>query len=132
MSDIQFERRAVVKAAGKKQILYCVVLEPDTEDLQGDVLSADEIEKVAHTYATDSRLIGDGHRKQPDGTVVPADAQMVETFIAPVDFESNGELIRKGSWVMAIRVNDVEMWNNVETGEIDGLSIGGTGIRTPV
>lgn len=133
MSDAKFARQAVIKGTTKaKQLLYCVVAEPDSEDLQGDVLDSEEIEKMAHRYAAESRFIGDAHRKDADGNVIPADAEMVETFIAPIDFEVDGEKILKGSWVITIRVNDAEMWNNVAAGLIDGVSIGGSGYRTPV
>lgn len=131
MSDT-LTRTALIKGKPAKRVFYCVVLEPDTEDLQKDVIDAEEIEKVAWQYAVDSRFLSTAHQKRPDGSLVPAPAEVVETFLAPVDYEIDGELIRKGSWVMGIRVNDEEVWNNVESGDIDGVSIGGTGIRTPV
>jgi len=120
--------RPLVKAgpdADAQQIIYCVVLEPDTEDLQGDVISAQEIEKVAHEYAIESRVVGDSH-----STV--ADASVVETFIAPADFPAgDGSVIKKGSWVMAIKIHDKSLWYAVQAGEYDGLSIGGFGERIP-
>lgn len=108
----------------KKQIVYCVVLEPETVDLQGDVISAEEIEKAAHEYMEKHRLIGDAHQE------IGVQAVPVESFIAPVDMAvGDGEAIKKGSWVMAIKVNDPELWGAVESGEYTGFSIGGTGIR---
>jgi hypothetical protein len=112
-------------SAAKKQILYCVVAEPDVEDLQGDILTADEIEKMAHLYLAEHRLVGDSHE-----TV--AKAAPVESFIAPMDLVVEGEQIKKGSWVIAIKVYESELWSAVEKGEYNGVSIGGTGVRTPV
>jgi cation transport regulator ChaB len=122
----------VFKAADKpKQILYCVVLEPATEDLQGDVTDETEIEKAAHQYLLDSRVIGDSHQKDGYGNLFKVDAGVVESFIAPTDYEVSGEKILKGSWVIAIKVYDTEVWKSIEAGEITGVSIGGFGERVP-
>lgn len=112
-----------------KQILYCVVMEPDTVDLQEDATSADEIEKAAHQYLLDSRVVGDSHRKNERGTIIEANAGVVESFIAPVDFEVGTERILKGSWVIAVKVSDTDLWKSVEDGDITGVSIGGVGER---
>jgi hypothetical protein len=130
---MQVNKELLFKAKdAPKQILYCVVLEPETVDLQKDVTSADEIEKAAHQYLLDSRVVGDSHLKNERGTLIEANAGVVESFIAPVDFEVGGERILKGSWVIAIKVNDSELWQAVETGDITGVSIGGFGERVQV
>ena len=126
---MNFQKQVVLKAGAAKQILYCVVLEPETVDLQKDILSAEEIEQACHAYNVESRVIGKSHEKDADGNTIAAEADMVESFIAPVDFEIEGEVIKKGSWVMALRINNVEMWQNVEAGLYDCLSIGGFGER---
>lgn len=132
MATITKSTEIVFKAADKpKQTLYCVVMEPETEDLQGDVTSADEIEKAAHQYLLDSRIVGDSHRKDGRGTIFEVDAGVVESFIAPLDYEVGGEKILKGSWVLAIKVYDTEVWKSIEAGEITGVSIGGFGERLP-
>jgi len=113
----------LVKSA--KQLVYCVVAEPEVEDLQGDILSADEIEKMAHGYMLDHRVIFDSH-------TAPAAAAPVESFIAPVDMEVEGEQIKKGSWVLTIKVQDPELWAAIEKGLYNGVSIGGSGVRTPL
>jgi DNA adenine methylase len=131
MSKATFERELVVKAKTPKQILYCVVAEPGDVDYQNDFWDADEIEKTAHQYLLESRVVGDSHSKNAHGNLIKADAGVVESFIAPVDFEVGEEKILKGSWVIAIKVNDSEMWAAVEKGDITGVSIGGTGYRIP-
>lgn len=127
-----FDTELVFKAADKpKQTLYCVVMEPETVDLQGDVTAADEIEKAAHQYLLDSRIVGDSHRKDECDNLFKVDAGVVESFIAPTDYEVCGQKILKGSWVIAIKVYDTEVWKAVEAGEITGVSIGGFGERVP-
>lgn len=123
----------VFKAAdAAKQILYCVVLEPDTEDLQKDITAAGEIEKAAHQYLLDSRVVADSHRKNNCGNLIEVDAGVVESFIAPVDYEVGTAKIAKGSWVIAVKVYDTEIWKAVENGEITGVSIGGFGERVEI
>lgn len=133
MPDQTVTKEAIFKgAAPSKQTMYCVVTEPDTEDLQGDTMTPDEIEKMAHSYLLDYRVVSDSHSKDSCGTLVIADAGIVESFIAPADFQVGTEQIRKGSWVVAIKVFDSEMWSAVEKGDITGVSIGGTGERVSV
>lgn len=129
----KYERQAVLKATNKdKRLVYCVVAEPDAVDLQDDTWTADEIEKTAHAYAVNCRVVGDAHRKDKSGNLVVAPADVVESYIAPVDFEVEGEKVLKGSWVVVIKANDSALWQNILDGQYDGVSIGGTGYRTPV
>lgn len=112
----------IIKA--EQMIVYGVVSEPHTIDLQGDRLSPEEIEKAAHSFMVRSRKINQRHSG-------PAQADVLESFIAPGNFEVNGQPVQKGSWVMAVRVNDQSLWQAVKRHEITGFSIGGRGSRTP-
>ena len=112
----------ILKADDEKQIVYGVVLEPHTRDLQGDVLSLDTIEMAAHKYLIASRVVGDSHSR-------PAPAEVVESYLAPADYELGGHRITKGTWVMGVRIVDVDLWRAVKNGEFTGFSIGGSGER---
>jgi hypothetical protein len=109
---------------GDRQIVYGVVSEPHTIDLQGDRLSPEEIEKAAHAFMVNSRKVNKGHGG-------PTAADVLESFIAPGDFTVNGSQVKKGSWVMAVKVNDPDVWQAVKKGFITGFSIGGKGRRVP-
>ena len=124
-TKVEKEHTSKIIKSAARQIIYCVVLEPDSEDLQGDVISAEDIEKAAHEYMQTSRVIFDAHQ-------TAVDAIPVESFIAPVDMDVEGEPIRKGSWVMAIKVLAPAMWAAVEAGAYNGVSIGGWGTRAEV
>jgi hypothetical protein len=114
----------ILKSA-KKQIIYEVVSEPDTVDLHDDVIPADEIEKAAHEYLRNYRVVGVQHAEQ-------ADAEVVESFIAPVDYVADdGTTVKKGSWVMVVKVHSPELWADVENGVYTGFSIGGQAERVP-
>lgn len=124
----------VAKADQKKQLIYGVVLEPNSLDSQDDFMLPDQVEKAAHTYmkkvvrgkASVSKL---QHRTQGffkgKASVVP-----VQSFIAPIDFSYDGkEMVKKGTWVMCLHVEDQNVWDDVMNNKYTGLSIGGTGIR---
>lgn len=124
----------VAKSDQKKQLIYGVVLEPNSLDSQSDFMMPNQVEQAAHTYmkkvvrgkASVTKL---QHRAQGffhgKASVVP-----VQSFIAPVDFSYDGlEMVKKGTWVMCLHVEDQVVWEDVMNGKYTGLSIGGTGIR---
>lgn len=106
-----------------QRIVYGVVMQPHVPDSQGDWQSPEDIEKAAHRYLAESRKHDVQHQEQA------VDVVPVESFIAPTDMEYAGRPVLKGSWVMAVRVNDDEVWNQVTKGDLTGFSIGGTGER---
>lgn len=108
----------IKKSDGVKHVVYGVVLEPDVEDLQGDIISAEEIEQAAHNFMVSYQTIVDRHEAM-------ADARPVESYIAPIDFEMAGQTIKAGSWVMAVKIFNVDLWDKIVAGEYTGFSIGG-------
>jgi hypothetical protein len=104
-----------------------VVLEPDEVDSQGDTISAEEIRRAAHGYMQEFGNVGLQHQ-----TFVNDKIKILETYIAPVDFEIGGETVKAGTWLMAFRVVDDSIWKAIKEGLLTGLSIGGTGLRLAV
>lgn len=116
----------IQKTDEKLRLVSGVVLEPDSIDLQGDQIEAEDIRKAMESYMINSRVIGHQHHGQ-------ARAAVVECYIAPVDFRlADKELVRKGSWMMTVKVFDDSIWKSVTDGTIKGFSIGGRGVRTPI
>lgn len=114
--------RPIIKADDEKQIVYGIVFEPEEEDTDGDVVSADEIEKAAHRFLRESRVIGKEHEE-------PAEAEPVESWLTQDDTVINGQSVKKGAWIMGVKVHDDGLWQAVKKGEITGLSFGGFGRR---
>lgn len=116
----------IIKAVPHKQIVYGVILAPNEMDAQDDFMEPEDIEKAAHHYLSKSRVIGSVHEK-------PIDAEPVESFIAPQDFEVTGQYgpqpVKKGSWVLGVKVHDPEEWQKILNGEYTGFSVGGLGVR---
>ena len=117
--------------AEEPRVVYGVVYSPCDKgqtcqtDTQNDFVRSDELRKAAWDFMANSRTIGDQHRG-------PAKAEVVESFVAPMDMAVDGEKITKGSWVLAVRVKDDAIWKKVLDGELSAFSIGGKGLRTPV
>ena len=98
-------------------------------DSQGDVMTTAEVEKAAHGYMVGLQR-GDAHIGVDHEA--PADAAVIESFIAPVDFEEGGQLVRKGSWFMAMKIHDDELWQSVKDGTRTAFSVGGRAERTQI
>jgi len=117
--DFQKEIKVLTKADDEKKLVYGIVYEPDTPDAHGDFMKAVEIEKAAHGFLKDARQIDKQHDFQ--GGV----GEVVESYVAPTDFEINGETIKKGSWVLVTKASD-EVWERIKKGDITGYSMAGT------
>lgn len=62
--------------------------------------------------------------------VVVSDA-ILESYLAPTSFALEGAQVRKGTWLLAMRVLDDDLWSQVKSGELTGLSMGGSAARLP-
>lgn len=121
--------RLIAKAdsTDEERFVYGVVLEPDGVDAQNDTVSPEEIRKAAHEFMATFKNIGLQHQ-----TFINGRAQILESYIAPVDFELGGEAVKKGTWMFGVRVIDEQIWKAVKSGSITGFSIGGSAVRQPV
>jgi DNA adenine methylase len=103
-----------------------IVLEPEVVDAQGDIYSIDEIRAAAHRFMEEFGGLGLMHRLRVNG-----DVKVLESFLAPTDFALGDLTVRKGTWLLAVRVLSDELWERVKTGELTGFSIGGSARRVP-
>lgn len=119
----------VIKVEDEQQVVRGVVLEPDVVDSQDDIMNSVEIEKAAHGFMVEVQrgvgAIGVDHES-------PADAVVVESFVAPVEFTEGDQTIRKGSWVLAVKVFDQDLWESVKSGDRTAFSIHGRAEREQV
>lgn len=103
-----------------------VVLAPETTDSQGDIYSHDEVRKAAHAYMENEGALGKQHKE-----IVTGKLKILESYVAPVDFEIDSESVAKGTWLMGIRVVDDDLWDGIKKGSYTGFSIGGAAFRRP-
>lgn len=115
---IEKDVKILVNKEDAKQLVYGVVYEPNVPDAHNDMMEAEEIEKAAHRFLTDYRNIDKQHDFQSGY------GEVVESYIAPQDFEVGGEVIKKGSWVLVTKADD-ETWEAIKKGEITGYSMAG-------
>ena len=119
----------------KQQVFgWASVIEVDGEpivDLQGDIISAEEMEKAAYVYVQKSRKGGDMHLRKGLEPVHKSD--MIESLVVTDEKrEAMGlpDSVPTGWWV-GFQVNDPEHWADIKSGKRTGFSIHGHGKRTP-
>jgi DNA adenine methylase len=103
-----------------------VVLVPEDVDAQGDIYSAQEVRNTAHLFMEEYRGLGLMHRHRVNDQV-----KIVESYVAPGDFEIAGQSIRKGTWLLGVRVLSDALWEQVKDGTLGGFSIGGSARKLP-
>lgn len=118
----------------KQQIFgWASVVEVNGEpivDLQGDRISAEEMEKAGYEYVMKSRKGGDMHLRNNWEPIQKS--EMIESFIVTEDKRQAMGLpdsVPTGWWV-GFQVRDPAVWNMVKSGERTGFSIHGHGRRT--
>lgn len=114
----------ICKVDEDRKIVTGIVLEPDTVDAQGDIVSPETIEEAAYKFLSKynaSTQLGVMHKLFGD-----LGMSLVESWIAKTDIEVNGQKAQKGSWMMSVRVdNNDSLWKKIKEGKITGFSIGG-------
>lgn len=100
-----------------KRIVFGPVLIPNEPDSDGDSVTEEHIEKVAHKFVEDYGNIDLQHSLNNVG-------KLVESYILPVDIDTGGNnIVPKGSWMMGVRVTDDDAWKAVKDGKLGGFSI---------
>jgi len=123
-SKLQATRFApIVKRSEDAGFILAAVLVPDEIDLQGDVISAEEIERAAYDYMEASQRGGYMHKQ------VLQDVVLVESTILRAETMINGVPLAKGTWLVGFRVYNEELRELIKDGTITGLSIGGWSSR---
>jgi len=102
----------------EKMALF-VVLEPEVEDLHGDIYSDKEVEKACISYNQHCRKANLYHRVETE------DFSIVQSFVTPVGFtDDTGREIKKGTWLAWTKFENDELWDSVKSGDFQGLSVG--------
>jgi len=117
----------ILKIYDEERIIKGVVLEPDTVDLQDDIILANTIKEACYDYIQNSRIIGYRHQE------LAKDCSLVECYIADENqYYDNNNMVIKGSMVIAVKVLNDEYWKQIKNEELNSFSIGGWGERTPI
>lgn len=116
-----FQREIPIKKVDEeKRLVYGIVYAPDEADTQGDMMTAEEIEKMAYGFMANRRT--DQVDRQHDYN--PDEGFVAESWLV----RKNDPLFAdepEGSWAVGIKVMQEETWAAVKSGEVGGLSMGG-------
>lgn len=115
----------IIEKNEDRQIIKTSILTPGVPDREGDILAADNIENVAFDFMENHQRVDEMHDE-----IERPEHSIVESYIAPEEFELGDSTVRKGSWVLSLKLGD-DAWQSVKDGTYTGLSIGGTGERYP-
>jgi len=114
----------VAKRNEEERYVLGVVLEPDVEDSQGDIYDSDTVRKASEFFMEHARDLGLMH----ETTLSEKSVKILENYIAPCDFDIEGQPVRKGTWLLAARILDETLWTAVKAGELTGWSIEGSAL----
>jgi len=113
----------ILKADADSHFVTGIVYEPMVEDTQGNYMTEEEITKAAYWFAKNGNQVDLQHCFQKcDGATV------VESYVAKCDMEIEGESIKKGTWLMTMEINNTDVWEAIQKGDITGFSMGGVGV----
>ncbi|MFI8678796.1 XkdF-like putative serine protease domain-containing protein [Bacillus thuringiensis] len=116
----------ILKTEEEKQLVTGVVYEPDVEDSHGDKMTAEEIEKAAYTFMENYQHIDKQHDE------IAGKGTVVENWIAKSDMTVGEQEVKAGTWLMTVRVDDADTWEEIKKGEVTGFSMGGFGERVEI
>lgn len=110
---------AITKSDSDKQIVYGLVAVPGETDTQGDVYTAQAVEKAMEEfmfYGWNNRNIDREHDYEA------RDAFVRESWIVK---ENDSFFSEIGAWAVGIKVNNADLWAVIKSGEVGGLSLAG-------
>jgi hypothetical protein len=112
------------ETSGTQGRLYVTLMEPNIHDSQGDYYTREEIQKSCDHFAKHG-LVGKcdvNHNMQP----VP-EFTVVENYLLKTSDREHFPDAKVGSWVQVLKCENLqsELWQKVEKGEFNGVSIYG-------
>lgn len=121
MKNTTFDKQIELKKLDEEQhLVYGIVYEPNITDTQGDYMASDEIEKAAHKFLTDYRQLSYMHQIPETG------AELVESYIVPSNTIIGKEQVKRGSWVIVVKILRDDLWQEIRDGKIQGFSFEGS------
>jgi 2'-5' RNA ligase len=134
--SIDLQGEIVFKAADKQQVFgWASVISKNENgvqvpiaDTQGDVISADELEKTAYSFVFNCRDAGEMHVRKGVGKLIESVVLTVEKAKA-MGIELPGGV---EGWWTGWAISDGEVWDKIKKGEYTAFSIHGKGLRSKI
>lgn len=110
-----------LKTDDERQLVFAEVYAPMVPDSQGDFMTHEGIELIAHDFMKN----GNNTRIDTNHDLVENGSFVVESFIA----RKGDPDFNEGAWVMGVKVVDLNVWNMIKSGDLNGFSMYGKGVR---
>jgi hypothetical protein len=119
--------KSVIVPISKVQgdIVYGIVLKANVPDLQGDIMSPEDIKVAMHEFMEAYREINVDHAND-------VNACPVECWQAKEPGKLGNRNYGPGDWLMGTKVNDPETLQRIISGDLKSYSIEGVGQRVPL
>ena len=130
MSKEEEEKQQVFLETNEKYLVYGPALIPDKDIYRNNgeneyylSFSKDSIEKMSQDYMKDFRQynVSLQHQDKVDEVCV------VESWIVADSYKDKanalGFNVPEGTWMVAMKVNNVDTWNRIKEGELKGFSV---------
>ncbi len=121
----------IAKVDEARRLIYGVVYEPNVPDAHDDMMSATEIEKMAHGFMRKYATLGAASGLEHEVDVGRDQVVVVESYLAPTTFQLGKQTVTEGSWIMVTKALDEQIWKDVQAGVYTGYSFEGWGRRVP-
>lgn len=118
----------IEKIDDEKKLVYGIVYEPNNPDVDGDFASAETIQNAAHEFLASYRTIKSMHKE----TLSKEDAEIVESYIALTPIKFGERNVKKGSWILVMKIHNEKIWSDIKEGKYIGYSFGGRAKREKV
>lgn len=115
----------ILKVDEERRLVLGIVAEPGVVDAQGDIMSAETIERAYYSFIRSGMVVKLMHREARP-------FRITQMWLAPAPMAINGYRIAKGTWLMEVEVLDDDAWRRVKAGELNGFSLHGWGRRRAI
>ncbi len=137
-SDGRFKfTSSLTKMDEKEGLLHTLVWVPDLPCHEGDIMTAEEVRKMAHGFLPNGGHIDIEHNGKPQSS---DKVSIAEHYIVPpgdpkfrgIRTSEGVEIDPAGSWGLILKILDPELRAAYDTGEWNGVSMAGRAEFTPI
>ncbi len=115
----------ILKVNQEKRLLTGEVLIPDEVDAHNETITAEIIEQAAYDFLANFGREGGSKMGLMHKMFGDIGIELVASGLVMQNTIIGGKRVKKGTWLMTVRVVSDSIWNQVKRGELTGFSIGG-------
>jgi len=111
----------------EQRIVTGIAMTPDDIDAHGEFFSEATIKAAAFKFLTNYKNAKTGSETKMgvQHTLFGMDIDLLESSVLRQATLIGNKIVKKGAWIVTVRVNDDTIWNMIKQGKITGFSIGG-------